>query len=117
MVMNVGTRFSGTSLINSAVIKDKMGVSLIPDEFRTLPGYIDWTSYGVAYDTGVTLKADKGLVLNDDDAKIRAFAQTLADRYYGGDIKHVLYQTPVSLTEADRELVYSGLRTKRGWSA
>ena len=115
MVHNVSMRFGGTSLINSGVLR-KMDASLIPDTFRQLPGYISWSSSGVAYDTGLTFKADKGVVLNEDDDKIRAFAQTLADRYYGGDLKSVLYQTPVSLTEEDRELVYSGLRSRYGWT-
>lgn len=117
-MMSVNTRFSGTSLINSGLIKEKMGLTTLPKSLSQLPGESSWSSTtGVHYDTGMTVKHGEGPVLNEDDKRIRDAAFKWADQYYGGDIRKVLYQTPVSLTSNDVEMVHAGLMAKHGWTA
>lgn len=110
-------KFSGTSIINNDVIK-KMGVTSLPEIFRSVPGAeASWRhGIGVHYDTGMTFQDEK-LVLNDQDKAIRKLAAGLAEQYYGGDIGKVLYQTPVSLTHNDLRMINSGLQKEEGWIA
>lgn len=111
------SRFSGTSMLNGAAVAKFNNGHIVPKELEDIPGCKGWSNGRmVYYDTGMTIQGGQGPVLNGDDAFIRTKAQGLADQYFKGDLNKVLFQSPVTLNDTERELLSFALIQRRGWT-
>lgn len=135
------TRFAGTVFVNREMVghlQRDLGLNAtqVPPEIKALPNYIDggFANNEPLIEDAVTVNFESGQShgwwesrwdahkratntrINQQDAQVMTWAQTLANRYAQGDLTRVAFQTDRVFTGIDRYLVGLGLSLKRGWN-